>query len=90
MAHSASAVKRIRQNEKRKLRNRSDRSRLRTQIKKVRQALEKEDFESARNLLPQTASLIDRMVKKRIIHENTGARYVSRLSRHVSSSGSSA
>jgi small subunit ribosomal protein S20 len=88
LAHSLSATKRIRQNEKRRLRNRSDRSKLRTQVKKVRRALEEEDFETARGLLPQTASLIDRMVKKGVIHSNTGSRYLSRLARKVTPTAS--
>ena len=78
-------MKRIRQNEKRKLRNRANRSKLRTQIKRVRRALSEEDIETARGLLPQTASLIDRMVKKGVIHGNTGSRYMSRLARKVTS-----
>ncbi len=88
MAHSLSATKRIRQNEKRRLRNRSDRSQLRTQVKKVRQALEENELETARTLLPQTASLIDRLVKKGVIHSNTGSRYLSRLARKVSPTAS--
>ena len=89
MAHSLSAMKRIRQNEKRRLRNRHDRSQLRTQVKKVRQALEEDDSTTAQSLLPQTASLIDRMVKKGVIHQNAGSRYLSRLARKVSLSASS-
>ncbi len=83
MAHSLSAMKRIRQNEKRRLRNRSHRSELRTQVKRVRKALHEEDFETARALLPRTASLVHRLVKKGTIHENTGSRYLSRLARRV-------
>ena len=89
MAHSLSAVKRIRQNEKRKSRNRSHRSQLRTEIKKVRQALEESDVETARTMLPGIASLIDRMVKKGIIHGNTGSRYMSRLASQLSAIASS-
>ena len=88
MAHSRSAEKRIRQNEKLRLRNRSDRSRLRGDIKKLRQVIANEDTDKARQLLPSTTSLIDRMVKKGIIHENTGSRYKSRLAKLVATSGS--
>ena len=91
MAHSRSAEKRIRQNEKLRLRNRSDRSRLRGDIKKLRQVIANEDTDNvdkARQLLPSTTSLIDRMVKKGIIHENTGSRYKSRLAKLVATSGS--
>jgi small subunit ribosomal protein S20 len=61
---------------------------LRTDIKKLRQALAAEDMEEARKLLPGTASLIDRMVKKGVIHENTGSRYKSRLAKLVATSSS--
>jgi small subunit ribosomal protein S20 len=89
LAHSLSAIKRIRQNEERRQRNRANRSQLRTQIKKVRKALDDNDIEAARALLPETASLLDRLVKKGIIHGNTGSRYMSRLAHHVSASASS-
>lgn len=86
MAHSASAVKRVRQNVRRRLRNRSDRSKLRSQIKKLRQALDGSNLAEAKKLLPETASLVDLMVKKGIIHENAGNRYKSRLARRVAAS----
>jgi small subunit ribosomal protein S20 len=83
LAHSRSAEKRIRQNEKHRLRNRSDLSRLRTNIKKLRKTVEDKDAQKARELLPSTTALIDRMVKKGVIHGNTGSRYKSRLAKLV-------
>jgi small subunit ribosomal protein S20 len=83
LAHSLSAVKRVRQNEKRRARNRSNRTRLRSQIKKLRQAVETSNVEQAQKLLPQTVSLVDVMVKKGVIHENAGNRYKSRLARRL-------
>ncbi|MGH9462953.1 MAG: 30S ribosomal protein S20 [Vicinamibacteria bacterium] len=83
MAHTSSAEKRIRQNEKHRLRNRSDLSRLRTNIKKLRKTVEDKDAQKARELLPRTAALIDRMVKKGVIHGNTGSRYKSRLAKLI-------
>ncbi|MGH9321775.1 MAG: 30S ribosomal protein S20 [Vicinamibacteria bacterium] len=74
----------MRQNDKRRLRNRSNRTRLRSQIKKLRQALESTK-EDAKKLLPSTVSLVDVMVKKGIIHENAGNRYKSRLARRLAS-----
>ena len=85
MAHSASAIKRVRQNVKRRLRNRSNRSRLRSQVKKLRQVISTRDVAEAKKLLPETASLVDVMVKKGILHENAGNRYKSRLARLVAS-----
>ncbi len=85
MAHSRSAEKRIRQNETHRLRNRGDRSRLRTDIKRLRKVIDDKDTQKARELLPSTTALIDRMIKKGVIHENTGSRYKSRLAKLVTS-----
>jgi small subunit ribosomal protein S20 len=82
LAHSRSARKRIRQNETVRRRNRGDRSELRTRIKTLRQAIADKSPEAAK-LLPQTVSLIDRLVKKGVIRENTAARYKSRLTRRL-------
>ena len=84
MAHSLSAIKRVRQNEKHRIRNRSDRTRLRTQIKKLRDAMSGANADDAKKLLPDTVSLVDIMVKKGVIHANAGNRYKSRLTRQIS------
>ena len=84
MAHSLSASKRVRQNEKRRAHNRSHRTRLRTQIKKLRDSIEANRADDAKKLLPDTISLVDVMVKKGVIHENAGNRYKSRLTRRLS------
>ena len=73
----------MRQNEKRREINRSNRSRLRTEIKKLRDAIEASDKKQSLTQLEPTISLIDKMVNKRILHRNTAARYKSRLTRHV-------
>ncbi|MEZ5306780.1 MAG: 30S ribosomal protein S20 [Pyrinomonadaceae bacterium] len=83
MANHKSTKKRMRQNAKRNLINRSNRSRLRTQIKKLRHALATNDKEQCELQLVPTISLIDKMVNKKILHQNTAARYKSRLTRHV-------
>ena len=85
MAHSRSAEKRIRQNEKRRLRNRSNLSQLRTNLKRLRKTAGEKDAQKARELLPGTTALIDRMVKKGVIHQNTGSRYKSRLAKQLKS-----
>lgn len=56
---------------------------LRTHIKRLKEAIANKDKETAEKLLPLTFSLIDKSVKKGTIHENTGSRYKSRLSRQV-------
>jgi len=84
MANHKSAVKRARQNVKRNAINRSNRGRLRTQIKKLRTAIDGQDKNAGAELLGATVSVIDKAVNKGIIHKNTAARYKSRLTRHVS------
>ncbi len=84
MANHKSAEKRVRQNARRKEINRSNRSRLRTQIKSLRAAIADHDKTDSNELLNPTVSLIDKAVNKGIIHKNTAARYKSRLTRHVS------
>jgi small subunit ribosomal protein S20 len=83
VAHHASAQKHERQSLKRRARNRSNVSRLKTQIKKLRAAIAEGDAEAAKKILPTTVGSIDRAKKQGVIHENAAARYKSRLSRGV-------
>lgn len=80
MAHTASAKKRIRQAEKRRLRNKHYRSMMKTYIKKVRMAT---DPETAVQAYRQATSILDKLVAKGIIHRNTAANKKSRLARYV-------
>ena len=79
MPNHKSAEKRMRQNEKRKQINRSNRTRVRGSIKKLRVALESGDAKELQTLLPATVSTIDKAVQKGVLHRNTAARYKSRL-----------
>ena len=83
MANHKSAEKRVRQNAKRNEINRANRSKLRTQIKKLRAAIAQHDKAQSGELLSPTVSLIDKAVNKGVIHKNTAARYKSRLTKHV-------
>ena len=83
MANHKSAEKRVRQNVKRNEINRSNRSKLRTQIKKLRAAVASSDKDLSGELLNPTVSVIDKAVNKGLIHKNTAARHKSRLSKHV-------
>jgi small subunit ribosomal protein S20 len=87
MANHKSAEKRVRQNAKRNEINRSNRSRVRTQIKKLRAALGTTDKAVSGELLAPTVSVIDKAVNKGILHKNTAARYKSRLTKHVADLG---
>lgn len=83
MPNHKSAEKRVRQNEKRRVINRSNRSKVRTQIKKLRSALGLKDKNLSQELLNPTISTIDKAVNKGLLHKNTAARYKSRLTGHV-------
>lgn len=83
MPNHKSAKKRVRQNEKRRAINRSNRSSLRTQIKKLRSAISGTDAAQSQELLNPTVSAIDKAVNKGLLHRNTAARYKSRLTGHV-------
>jgi len=63
---------------------------LRTEIKRLRTTAAGKDSAAARSLLPATLSLIDRSIQKGVLHENTAARYKSRLTRLVNSMGKTA
>lgn len=83
MANTKQARKRIRQNEKRRLRNASAKSMLRTFIKKVRQALEMKNYPNAMQAFRVAVSVIDRVARKGIIHKNKAARIKSRLNARI-------
>ena len=79
MANHFSALKRVRETEKRTATNRKNSTRLRHQIRAMRRALTSKEPQSAIALLPQTFSIIDRSAKLGIIKKNTAARYKSKL-----------
>ncbi len=83
MAHHASAEKQMRQGQKRRERNRSNLSQLKTQVKKLRAVIAKGDAEAAKQLLPATIGEIDKAAKKGVVHDNAASRYKSRLARKV-------
>ncbi len=83
MANHFSAIKRVRQDEKRTEFNRENKTRLRHQIRAMRRAITAKDAKAASELLPATFSLIDRSAKNGIIKKNTAARYKSKLQGHV-------
>ncbi len=83
MAHHKDAIKRIKQNEKRRTRNRAFRTRMRNQIKKLRSTVESGDAEAAQAELRSTVSIIHRLASKGVIHRNQAARRVQRLAAAV-------
>lgn len=81
MPNHKSAEKRVRQNEKRRKINRSNRTRVRTSIKKLRTAIGQGNSEQTQDLLPKTISTIDKAVQDGVLHKNAAARFKSRLTR---------
>ena len=83
MANTYSALKRVRQEQRREEFNRKTKSRLRHQIRAMRRALTAKDAKSATDLLSATFSVIDRSAKRGVIKKNTAARYKSNLNLRV-------
>ena len=84
MANHKSAIKRARQNEIRRLRNKA----VRTRIKKITKSIRQAGSEDTAAALNQAKSAIDKAAKKRVIHKNTAARKVSQLTRIANTAGS--
>jgi small subunit ribosomal protein S20 len=83
VAHSRSAKKRIRQTLRRTLRNKSRKSRIRTFVRKVEEAVASGDYEAARAAFVTAESELRRGVTKGVLHIKTAARKISRLARKV-------
>lgn len=83
MANIASARKRARQAEKRRQHNAALRSELRTAVRNVRTAISAGDKKAAREVFQRSASTIDLIADKNIIHKNAAARHKSRLAARI-------
>ena len=79
MAHTDAAKKHLRQTQKRTLANKTQKSRMRTLVKKAAQAATSGDQETGRKALSDAFSALDKAVKKNIIHKNAAGRKKSRL-----------
>jgi small subunit ribosomal protein S20 len=86
MAHSKSAEKRIRQDEKRRVHNKAFKSMVHTQVKKFLAAVSAGDTGSAQEEYKKTISAIDRGVKHGLYHRNYASRKKSRLLKMIASS----
>jgi small subunit ribosomal protein S20 len=83
MANSAQARKRARQADKQRSHIASQRSTLRTAIKRVRQAIEAGDKAVAQGVFQQSVAVLDRIADKKIVHKNKASRTKSRLSAQI-------
>ncbi|GAB6183049.1 30S ribosomal protein S20 [Thermodesulfovibrio hydrogeniphilus] len=80
---SKSVLKRIRQSEKRRIRNKSWITMIKTQVKKVEEAISKNEKDAIQNLLKDAVKIITKAASKGIIHKNTASRKISRLTKKV-------
>ena len=89
VANIKSQIKRNRQNERRRVRNKATRSQLRTEVKSVEAAATSGDAETAEARLRATSRLLDKAASKGSIHRRTAARRKSKLARAVNAARSS-
>ncbi|MGI9532165.1 30S ribosomal protein S20 [Lutimonas sp.] len=82
MANHKSALKRIRSNESKHLRNKYQHKTTRNAIKNLRSVEDKKDAEA---LLPNIVSMLDKLAKNNVIHKNKAANIKSKLTLHVAS-----
>ena len=82
MANHKSALKRIRSNEAKRLRNRYQHKTARTFIKRL---LQTSDKKAGQELLTEVTSMVDKLAKTNIIHKNKAGHIKSRLTKHVAS-----
>ena len=80
MANHFSALKRARQTERKTAVNRNNRSRVRTAVRRFREALASGNATDAQTLYRETVSALDKSVQKGSLHKNTASRYKARLS----------
>jgi len=83
LATHKSAIKRAKQSEARRLRNRARKTRIKNVVKKVRTAIENNSVEEAQAALQEAIPVIDKAASKGSIHHRTAARKISRLSKQV-------
>jgi small subunit ribosomal protein S20 len=83
LARHISALKRARQNKKRRLRNQSRKTRVKGVVREVRQALLQKDAAGAETALTKAAPIIAQVAGKGTLHWRAAARKISRLSRQV-------
>ena len=87
MAHSKQAKKRIRTNDKARLRNKAVSSKMRTLVKRVMTAAESGDKATAEGTLALAIQAVDKAAKTNVIHKNAAPRKVSQLTRAVQKAG---
>ncbi len=83
MANHKSAIKRARQSEEQRQRNRSRKTRMKSAIRTLEEAIASKSQETAAEQLKQAVSIIEKTAAKGVIHKNTASRKISRLTRRI-------
>lgn len=83
MANHKSAIKRAKQSEARRLRNRARKTRMKTAVRSLEEAIAGGSQEAMQERLQQAISVIAKTASKGVIHRNTASRKISRLTRRV-------
>jgi small subunit ribosomal protein S20 len=90
MANHVSSLKRARQTERKTATNRASRSRVRTHLRTLREALASGDTKQLTTVYQTTVSQLDKSVQKGVLHKNTASRYKSRLAARVKAAATAA
>lgn len=83
MANHVSSLKRARQTVTKTAVNRANKSRVRSSLRALREAIQTGDLKAAQEQYKATASALDKSVQKGVLHANTASRYKSRLNARV-------
>ncbi|MGV8075393.1 MAG: 30S ribosomal protein S20 [Syntrophobacteraceae bacterium] len=83
MANHKSAIKRARQSEERRVRNRARKTRMKNVVRSLEEAMTSKSSELARERLQEAISIIDKTAGRGVIHKNTASRKISRLTKKV-------
>ena len=83
MANLKSSLKRIRSNERKRVRNVAVRTNIKTEVKRVEEAIEQGNYEAAKKMLSEVSSTLDSASTKGIIKKNTGSRKKARLAKKI-------
>jgi small subunit ribosomal protein S20 len=87
MANHKSAIKKYMRDDKRRMVNKMNRTKMKNRIKAFMKKLDEDQLEEAKALFPRVISRIDTTIRKGTIHKNTGARYKSRLTLRARKAG---
>ncbi len=90
MANNPSALKRVKQSEKRRIRNKSSRSEINTIIKKAFTLLEEKNTDEAKATFKTAIAKLDSAVNKGVLNRNTVSRKISRLTKKFSEASAQA